>query len=158
MSKADIQQLEQMIEIIARAIPKENAAAKLYAKTAKDAQREMTRLLFNKLARDASEHETKLRATLDILRKELAKVRSGGAEPAAVEEGSACMPPQEFNANIRRALRVASEMEALGKDGLVAADDPSCQEMYETILRYSAHVRALAQEEIDKHITKEKWD
>jgi rubrerythrin len=157
MSKADIQQLEQMIEIIARTIPKETAAAKLYAKTAKDAQREMARLLFAKLARDASEHETKLRATLDILRKELVKARSGGAEPV-VDEGGACMPPHEFNVTIRRALRVASEMEELGKDGLSAADDPSCQAMYETILRYSAHVRALAQEEIDKHIVKEKWD
>lgn len=157
MSKADIQQLETMIEIIARAIPKENAAAKLYSKTAKDAQREMSRLLFSKLASDASEHETKLRATLDILRKELAQVRSGGA-PAQPEQGGTCMTPQEFNMNIRRALKVASEMEALGKDGLAAADDPSCREMYETIGRYAQHVRELAQEEIDKHIVKDKWD
>ncbi len=158
MSKADIQQLETMIEIIARAIPKENAAAKLYAKTAKEAQREMARLLFTKLASDAGEHETKLRATLDILRKELAQVRSGGSTPAQSEEGGACMNPREFNMNIRRALKAASDLEALGKDGLAAADDPSCQAMYETISRYALHVRELAQEEIDKHIVKEKWD
>jgi rubrerythrin len=157
MSKADILQLETMIEIIARAIPKENAAAKLYAKTAKESQREMARLLFAKLASDASEHETKLRATLDILRKELAQARSGGAPPPP-EEGGSCMTPHEFNMNIRRALKVASELESLGKDGTAAADDPSCRAMYETIARYALHVRELAQEEIDKHITKDKWD
>lgn len=155
MAREDINQLESMIEIVARAIPKENASAKLYVKSAKSARREMVRILFSKLAREAEEHETKLRATLDILQKELAKARKS---PSTAEEGETCQPSHEFNVNIRRALRVAREMDELGEDGLESANDPSCQQMYQTILDYSKDVRRLAQEEIEAHIVKDKWD
>jgi rubrerythrin len=59
--------------VVVRSIPKEREARDLYRTTAEGATMDMTRLLFEKLATDEEGHEIKLRAVLDILKKELAK-------------------------------------------------------------------------------------
>ena len=144
-----------MIEVAVRAIPKEEASAKLYRDTAKIAIREMNRMLFEKLASQSEEHATKLKATLQILKKELDRVRKGGVEAATPE---VCTPAHEFNVNIRQTMRIASEMKKLAQKGISDANDPSCQEMYQTILEMSQKIRELAAQEIDSHIVKDKWD
>ncbi|MBN2083311.1 hypothetical protein JW859_14025 [bacterium] len=156
MSRQEIRQLEQMLEIIARAIPKETAAAKLYDKTAKAAEREMTRMLFGKLAKDAQEHEQKLRATLNILKKELERLRH--PDKAAPTEGDSTAPAHEFNVNIRRTMRIAKELKELSTEGLSDANDPSCQAMYGRMQEMSAELQRLAENEVEKHIDAEKWN
>lgn len=64
-------ELERMIEVVVRAIPKERDAQNLYRATARSATMEMTRKLFEKLADDEAMHEQKLRAVKELLEKEL---------------------------------------------------------------------------------------
>lgn len=155
MSREEIRQLEKMIEIVARAIPKETAAAKMYDKTAKSAVREMTRMLFGKLHSDAREHEQKLRATLNILRRDLARMRD---PKRAEEEAAAYAPSQEFNVNIRRAMRFSKDLKELANEGLSVANNPSCLAMYERMLAMSAEIQQLAEAEVEKHIDADKWN
>jgi len=156
MSKEEELQLERMIEIIVRSVPKEDAQAKLYRDTAQKADREMNRMLFDKLASQSEEHSQKLRATLEILQKELAKMRApGGKLPP---EPTTCMPAHEFNVNIRQTMRIARDMKKLAEKGLADANDPSCRAMYETMLNMSGELRSLAEDEVEGHILKDKWD
>lgn len=155
MSREEIRQLEKMIEIVARAIPKETAAAKLYDKTARDAQREMTRMLFSKLHSDAREHEQKLRATLNILRRDLTRMRD---PKRADEEPAAYAPSQEFNVNIRRTMRIGKDLKVLANEGLSFANDPSCRAMYTRILEMSQEIQQMAELEVEKHIAADKWN
>ena len=66
-----VRQLEDMIEVIARMIPKERQAHNIYRETAAWAPNEMTRLLFERLSLEEEKHETKLRAVLKLLQDEL---------------------------------------------------------------------------------------
>ena len=59
-----------MIETIVTSIPKERETRDLYRSTAQAAPTEMTRLLFERLARDEEGHEAKLRAVLELLQQE----------------------------------------------------------------------------------------
>ena len=156
MSNEEIKQLEQMIEVIARSIPKEQGFAKLYRETAKIAQREMNRMLFSKLASQSEEHVEKLQATFTILSKELNKARKPGDE-STIETGT-CMPAHEFNVNIRQSMRLARELQKLADKGLEDANDPSCRKMYGSFKEMSGEIRRLAEAEIDSHIIKDKWD
>lgn len=154
MSRQEIRQLEKMIEIVARAIPKETAAAKLYGQTAEQSQREMTRMLFGKLHKDASEHEQKLRATLGILKRELERMRQPDKAPAE----SPPEPGHDFNVNIRRAMRLSKELSDLAGQGLADANDPTCLAMYQRMQDMSVEIRRLAEAEVEKHINADKWD
>ena len=71
MTDDKAREIERMIEVVVRSIPKERQARDLYRATAKSATMDMTRLLFEKLAADEEGHEVKLRAVLDILKKEM---------------------------------------------------------------------------------------
>ena len=155
MSREEERQLEKMIEVIVRAIPKEESAAKLYRDTAQQAKREISRMLFDKLATDGEERVNKLKATLSILSKELERLRSSDVEAAAPES---CTPAQEFNANIRSMLRMARDLNNLAEKGLRDADDPSCRQMYQTVQEMSVKLRGLADSEMESHIIKDKWD
>jgi rubrerythrin len=153
MSRREIRQLEKMIEIVARAIPKEAAASKLYGQTAEQAEREMTRMLFTKLHRDAQEHEAKLRATLNILKRQLERLRrpeAAEAEPPG--------PAHEFNVNIRRTMRISKELRELSEKGLGEADDPSCRAMYERMRAVAHELHDLAASEVERHVDADKWD
>ena len=72
-----VRQLEDMIEVIARMIPKERQSQNIYRETAEWAPSETTRLLFERLAQDEERHETKLRAVMKLLQNELAAARKG---------------------------------------------------------------------------------
>lgn len=66
-----VKQLEDMIEVIARMIPKERQAANVYRETAAWAPNEMTRILFERLSQEEEKHENKLRAVMKLLQDEL---------------------------------------------------------------------------------------
>jgi rubrerythrin len=153
MTHEDAKQLERMIEVIARAIPKERDAAKLYRDTARSTKQEMARMLFEKLASQEEEHELKLRSAMEILRRELAMAK---AHPEAAHPSHEAS--HEFNVNIRRTLRLTKEMIDLAEQGLRDANDPSCQLMYGKMKEMSEVLRMLAEGEAEKHIEKDKWD
>lgn len=71
MVEHEIKELERMIEVILRSIRKEHDARDLYLATARRAPTEMTRILFERLAKQEQEHEKKLHAAMDILREEI---------------------------------------------------------------------------------------
>jgi rubrerythrin len=73
MARDKAREIERMIEVVVRAIPKEREARDLYRSTSESATMDMTRLLFEKLARDEAQHEKKLTAILGLLKRELAK-------------------------------------------------------------------------------------
>ncbi|MHC4462395.1 MAG: hypothetical protein ACYS6W_10745 [Planctomycetota bacterium] len=73
----EIEQLEQMIDIIARMIPKERQAQKVYRNTASGVSLQMMKMLLEHLYRQEKEHEEKLRAMLQLLQDELAKLKKG---------------------------------------------------------------------------------
>lgn len=156
MSREEIKQLEKMIEVIARSIPKERGFAKLYRETEKLTKREMNRMLFSNLANQSEEHVEKLKATLTILSKELSGLRNPG-EDSVLDTGT-CMPAHEFNVNIRQSMRLARELKKLADKGLEDANDPSCQKMYDSFKAMASEIRNLAEAEIDSHIIKDKWD
>lgn len=155
MSNEDIKQLEKLIEVIVRSIPKEQGFAKLYRKTAGIAKREMNRMLFSKLGSQSEEHVIKLEATRTILCKELMEIK--GSRGHAAGSGT-CMPANEFNVNIRQAMRLARELKKLAEKGLQDANDPSCRQMYDSFKEMSSEIRRMAEAEIDVHIIKDKWD
>lgn len=153
MTHEDQKQLERMIEVIARAIPKERDAAKLYRETARSSKQEMARMLFEKLASQEEEHELKLRSAMEILRRELAAAKAHPQAAVASHEAS-----HEFNVNIRKTLRITKEMADLAEQGLKDANDPTCQAMYGQMKDMAAALRTLAEGEAEKHIEKDKWD
>ena len=153
MSHDEERMLEKMIEVIARSIPKERDAARLYRDTARGSKREMARMLFEKLASQEEEHELKLRSAMEILKKELAQVKAHPGAPAA-ESGTS----HEFNVNIRRTLTLTKAMLDLADTGLKDANDPSCQAMYAKMKEMAAALRELAEHEAETHIEKDKWD
>jgi rubrerythrin len=70
MGRGRVKDVEALIEVILRMIPKEREAQAVYRNTARTAPSEMTRLLFEKLAEQEEVHERKLRAALELLRCE----------------------------------------------------------------------------------------
>ncbi len=75
MSK-EMKQLEKMIDIIARMIPKEQQAQQVYRNTASSVSLQMMKLLLEHLYEQEVEHEEKLRAMLHYLQNELAKLKN----------------------------------------------------------------------------------
>ena len=67
----EVRQIEDMIEVVARMIPREKQAQNIYRETAAWAPTEATRILFERLAEEESGHEKKLEAVMNVLRQEL---------------------------------------------------------------------------------------
>lgn len=76
MSRSDkCRDIERVMEVVMRMIPKEKAASELYLNTAAEAKRELTKKLFEMLAAQEKEHEEKLRAILDVLMQEMSRIK-----------------------------------------------------------------------------------
>lgn len=71
----EIRQLEQMIDIISRMIPKERQAQQVYRNTAATVSLQMMKTLLEHLYEQEKEHEEKLHAMLQLLQKELAELK-----------------------------------------------------------------------------------
>ncbi|HUU27151.1 MAG TPA: ferritin family protein [archaeon] len=74
-----IADLERVMEVVVRMIPREIAARKLYLDTARVAKGEMHKNMFEFMAEQEEQHEAKLRGVMDLLKMELAKIKSGKA-------------------------------------------------------------------------------
>jgi rubrerythrin len=61
--------MNRLIEVIVHSIPREREARDVYLAAAREAPTEMTRLLFERLAKDEEGHEAKLRAVLQLLQQ-----------------------------------------------------------------------------------------
>ncbi|MBN2288296.1 MAG: hypothetical protein JXQ83_03115 [Candidatus Glassbacteria bacterium] len=70
-----IKDIERVMEVVIRMIPKERSARELYSSTSRTAKREMTRSLFETLADQEQQHEDKLRGILELFRTELQKIK-----------------------------------------------------------------------------------
>ena len=71
MATDEVKRLEKMIEVVVRSIPREKESFEIYQTVAAESKTEMGRLLFGMLAEQEEEHESKLRAVLDIMQREL---------------------------------------------------------------------------------------
>ena len=70
-----IKDIERVLEVVMRMIPKERSAKELYRSTARSAKREITKRLFEWLAEQEAQHESKLRGVLELLRSELDTIK-----------------------------------------------------------------------------------
>ena len=70
MATSNAKELDHLIEVVLRQIPKERQAKQVYAEAAEGATAEMPRRLFEWLAAQEEEHERKLRAALALLREQ----------------------------------------------------------------------------------------
>jgi rubrerythrin len=75
-----IKDIERVMEVVLRMIPKERSARELYSSTSRMSKREMTRSLFETLAGQEQEHENKLRGILELFKAEIGKIRAGKSE------------------------------------------------------------------------------
>ena len=86
MDKAEIRQVENMVEVVMRSIPKERQARDTFLAASREAKCEMARVLFERLADQEEQHEAKLRAALEILKQEMDEAKGKWIEPAVVCE------------------------------------------------------------------------
>jgi len=75
MEKSEIKQLDKMIEIVMRSIPKERQARDVFRQAARDSKAEMARILFEMMANQEEQHESKLRTALELLKQEMDEAR-----------------------------------------------------------------------------------
>ncbi|MCE5269928.1 hypothetical protein LLH00_01435 [bacterium] len=112
MDKEVVKQLERMIEVVVRSIPKERQAHDAFLTTAQEARSEMIQVLFSRLAEQEEQHEAKLRAALEILQQELNDARG---KPVAMGEGSLAihsedMPEEEKCRDVEKVMEVVMRM------------------------------------------------
>ncbi|PJB78707.1 MAG: rubrerythrin [Acidobacteria bacterium CG_4_9_14_3_um_filter_49_7] len=75
MDKQRIRELEEMIQVVLLAIPREISAREFYLQAARKAFSDSSRGLFSELAEQEKGHEAELRRILAELKSELIKVR-----------------------------------------------------------------------------------
>jgi len=76
MDKERIRELEEMIQVVLLAIPREVSAREFYLQAARKAVSENSRQLFTDLAEQEKGHEAELRRILVELKEELAEMKS----------------------------------------------------------------------------------
>ncbi len=112
MDKEIVKQLERMIEVVVRSIPKERQAHDAFLTTAQEARSEMVRVLFSRLAEQEEQHEAKLRAALEILQQELNEARgktmSVGEESLAIHEED--LSEEEKCRDVEKVLEIVMRM------------------------------------------------
>jgi len=64
----------------------------------------------------------------------------------------------EFNNNLRKLIRLTREMLALADEGDRDRNDDSCGIVYGILRDTSYRIRALAEQECEKHRAAGKWD
>jgi len=111
MDKSEIKQLENMIEVVMCFIPKERQAHDVFMNASKESKLEMARVLFETLANQEEQHESRLRATLELLKQELDEAKGKevpdiGMDHMEDEE----IPAEERIRDIERAMEVVMRM------------------------------------------------
>ena len=111
MDKSEIKQLEKLIEVVMCSIPKERQAHDVFMNASKESKLEMARVLFETLAEQEEQHESRLRATLELLKQELDEAKGQGV----LDIGMDHMEDEELPAEgrireIERAMEVVMRM------------------------------------------------
>lgn len=111
MDKSEIKQLEHMIEVVMRAIPKERQAHDVYLHASKETRLEMAQILFETLAGQEEQHEARLRSTLELFKQELDEAKGKklpdiGMNHVEDEE----LPAEERIRDIELAMEVVMRM------------------------------------------------
>ncbi len=76
MSKDRIREIQEMIQVVLLAIPREISAREFYLRAANRAVSDNSRELFTELAEQEKGHEAELRRILEELKEELAQLKS----------------------------------------------------------------------------------
>ncbi len=76
MSKDRIREIQEMIQVVLLAIPREISAREFYLRAASRAVSDNSRELFTELAEQEKGHEAELRRILEELKEELEQLKS----------------------------------------------------------------------------------
>jgi len=111
MDKSEIKQLENMIEVVMRCIPKERQAHDVYLHASKESRLEMAQILFETLANQEEQHESRLRTTLELLKQELDEAKGKGLPDIGMNHmEDEELAPEERIRDIERAMEVVMRM------------------------------------------------
>ena len=111
MDKSKIKQLENMIEVVMRCIPKERQAHDVYLHASKESKLEMAQILFETLANQEEQHESRLRTTLELLKQELDEAKGKGLPDIGMDHmEDEEIPAEERIRDIERAMEVVIRM------------------------------------------------
>ncbi|MFH1070694.1 MAG: hypothetical protein V1794_13850 [Candidatus Glassbacteria bacterium] len=110
MDKSAIKQLERVIEVVLRSIPKERQARDVFRRAAGEAKAEMARILFESIANQEEQHETKLKVTLELLKQELDEARGKGVPDVGQDHMEEDLPAAEKIADLERVMEVVLRM------------------------------------------------
>ena len=111
MDKSEIKQLENLIEIVMCSIPKERQAHNVFMNASKESKLEMARVLFETLAEQEEQHESRLRATLELLKQELDEAKGKGVLDIGMDHMEEEELPDEGRIReIERAMEVVMRM------------------------------------------------
>ncbi len=75
MDKSKLKQLDRMIEVVMRCIPKERQARDVFRNAARNSKSEMARVLFEMMANQEEQHESRLKTALELLKQEMDELK-----------------------------------------------------------------------------------
>ena len=111
MDKSEIKQLENMLEVVMRAIPKERQAHDFFMHAAGESRLEMARVLFAALADQEEQHESRLRAALELLKQELDEAKGKVVPDIGMDHTEDTeIPAEEKIREIEKAMEVVIRM------------------------------------------------
>ena len=112
MDKAEIKQLDKMMEVVMRCIPKERQARDVFRKAARETKAEMARILFDMLANQEEQHESKLRTTLELLKQEMDEAKGKHIPDIGLDHDSEEeeLSPDEKIQDLERVMEVVMRM------------------------------------------------
>ncbi len=73
--RANVKEIKAMIQVATLAIPRERESRDMYRKAAKNAPGELSKQLFERLAKDEEQHALKLKAIIKYLKEELDRLK-----------------------------------------------------------------------------------
>ena len=74
--KEQIKEIKEIIEVATLAIPREREAQARYLKASRQAPGDLSRRLFERLAKDEQQHEAKLKAIVEHMKEKLRELNS----------------------------------------------------------------------------------
>lgn len=112
MDKSEIKQLDRMIEVVMRCIPKERQARDVFRNAAGTSKSEMARVLFGMMANQEEQHESKLRVTLELLKQEMDEARGKAIPDIGLDhdDDEDDISPEEKIKDLENVLEVVMRM------------------------------------------------
>ena len=111
MDKSEIKQLERIIEVVLRSIPKERQARDVFLHAARESKAEMAKVLFEAIASQEEQHETKLKVALELLKQELDEARGKGVPDIGLDHmEEEDLPKEKKIEDLERVMEVVLRM------------------------------------------------